>query len=249
MARFFRMHLSVSRRTDISMAAKAIHAVLASYASMGGIAFPSQARIGECLGISGRHVRNGIAELEAAGLVERIAGGGRKSSQYHLAKTDLDPGTDDDNRSFESGTILPLLRKSSSAQGGTVLPGSVEDSFHSERKNTSANAEEHFRLIEEGLIDSSIEELAALSEEFFKLYPKRTELHLAQSYFSGYTLDQAKAALEGLGRWLYSAEWQRDGGQYIPSPAKFLAQKRWKDFPEQASSKLEETPLFDEAVA
>ena len=33
----------------------------------------------------------------------------------------------------------------------------------------------------------------------------------------------------GLERWKQSAQWTRDGGQFIPNPATFLNGERWKD--------------------
>lgn len=30
-------------------------------------------------------------------------------------------------------------------------------------------------------------------------------------------------------RWKRSADWQRDGGRFIPYPATFLSQRRWED--------------------
>ena len=40
---------------------------------------------------------------------------------------------------------------------------------------------------------------------------------------------EASAILDGLRRWKESAEWRKDGGQYVPSPMVFLNQDRWLD--------------------
>jgi hypothetical protein len=36
---------------------------------------------------------------------------------------------------------------------------------------------------------------------------------------------------DGLTRWMQSDQWKRDDGRYIPSPVKWLRDKRWLDHP------------------
>lgn len=226
------------------MSAKAIHAVIASYAGFNGLAYPSQRTIGESLGLSERQVRRGICELEGAGLIVRNHGQGLKSARYSVAPFE-GPALQKPSAFFDedTGQGCPVERSVMSGGSGHKCPV--------DRTRMTGKADMDVRLLEEenrSFLEGEAAALSELAANFFETYPKRTELHLAESYFAGYSLDDAKAAIEGLKRWLGSKEWQREGGQFIPSAAKFLAQKRWKDFPDQAHT-TDETPLFDEAMA
>lgn len=68
---------------------------------------------------------------------------------------------------------------------------------------------------------------------FYAAYPRRVgrpEAWRAWKQMDGDSrLDPIMAGLE---RWRLSAQWMKDGGQFIPHPSTWLRQKRWEDEPE-----------------
>jgi uncharacterized protein YdaU (DUF1376 family) len=74
-------------------------------------------------------------------------------------------------------------------------------------------------------------------DRFIERYPNRIEVdHAAQIWLSmidlGLVTDAMIPDIEaGLTRWVESDQWMRDDGRYIPSPVKWLRDKRWLDHP------------------
>lgn len=69
-------------------------------------------------------------------------------------------------------------------------------------------------------------------EEFWNLYPKKVGKTLAQTSWkkSKVKIDDVLKTLQ----WQIESElWQKQSGQYIPNPATYLNQGRWKDEPSQ----------------
>lgn len=257
MARYFQMHYSVSSRKDLSLAAKAIYGVLSSFERMGG-AFPAQDTIADWIGVSTRHVRNGLTELENAGLLAREKRNGGRVNRYKLVPVEAD----DRNN---SSAVEPMVssekaeetfrNKSSALQApiGRNVPPNAEETFLQERKKRSEKAEELFLLKEDSLKDSlkdgSDRGKESLIEEILERYPNKVKLDLAAQYLSELSVEGLINVRDGLTRWLASEQWGKDRGKWIPAAGTFMAQKAWKDFPKPAPT-LDETPLFvDEEAA
>lgn len=74
-------------------------------------------------------------------------------------------------------------------------------------------------------------------DSFWKAYPKKVGKGAAEKAFAKAKPDDALtekmlSAIEAAKR---SAQWKKDGGQYIPNPSTWLNQKRWEDeLPEEA---------------
>lgn len=66
--------------------AKVLYLILCSYAGEGVEAWPGQVLIAEEMGVTDRHVRNVLGELEAAGLVTTTRQGLNKPNKYHVHK-------------------------------------------------------------------------------------------------------------------------------------------------------------------
>jgi len=125
--RFFPLAEAISARRDISLAAKCVHGVLSAFSRMEGGAFPSQRSIGDALGITARHVRNAVAELEALGLLRRKRRGYHSTHAYELIGNDQTErnGSSALERNISSARghdCSALDRNSSSSVSGTVLP-------------------------------------------------------------------------------------------------------------------------------
>lgn len=68
-------------------------------------------------------------------------------------------------------------------------------------------------------------------EIFWKAYPKKVGKGAAEKSFNKYKPSQAllETMLKAVEQAKQSAQWRRDGGQYIPNPATWLNQRRWED--------------------
>lgn len=76
-------------------------------------------------------------------------------------------------------------------------------------------------------------------EEFWEAYPKKIGKGAARKSWEKLRPCQALRGqiLDSVERYRKTAQWQRDGGQYIPNPSTWLNQERWEDKPEEAAGK------------
>lgn len=67
--------------------------------------------------------------------------------------------------------------------------------------------------------------------EFWQAYPKkRNKARAKQAFFRIKKIDKVfPVMMQALGRQKVSADWQKDGGQYIPLPTTWLNGERWED--------------------
>ncbi|MGL5004271.1 MAG: hypothetical protein ACRDAM_15135, partial [Casimicrobium sp.] len=72
---------------------------------------------------------------------------------------------------------------------------------------------------------------ATMFETFWSAYPKKVGKDDAQRAFEKRNPDAETlgAMLAAITVQAASAQWQKDGGQYIPNPSTWLNQGRWKD--------------------
>jgi hypothetical protein len=79
-------------------------------------------------------------------------------------------------------------------------------------------------------------------DDFWKSYPRKVGKEAARKAFvkCGIALP---VLLDALGHQQASAQWQREGGRFVPHPATWLNQGRWQDEPEPQESEL---PVSDE---
>lgn len=68
-------------------------------------------------------------------------------------------------------------------------------------------------------------------------YPRRAGIDAARRDWAELAPDEKLQAeiARAIQAWIPSAEWQRDGGRFIPKLGKFLRDKRWLDAPAQAA--------------
>lgn len=68
-------------------------------------------------------------------------------------------------------------------------------------------------------------------EKFYKMYPKKVKKQNVKKWFEKNkpSNELFSSMLSSLEQFRASAEWQKDGGQYIPYPSSWLNQKRWED--------------------
>ena len=71
--------------------------------------------------------------------------------------------------------------------------------------------------------------------QFVEAYPRKTGTQIGiQTYISVVRPDEATEVLAGLDRWKTSEAWAKDGGRYIPEPARWLTDGRWHEYPAPA---------------
>jgi hypothetical protein len=54
------------------------------------------------------------------------------------------------------------------------------------------------------------------------------------------TPESVPLIMASLNAWINSEQWSKEGGKYIPAPAKWLREKRWLDKPKQAEPEYAE---------
>lgn len=75
------------------------------------------------------------------------------------------------------------------------------------------------------------EDMCAAFDDFWNAYPRHTNKKAAQQAFQKLNPDDAlmKTILGALSKQRLSAQWTKDGGQFIPHPATWLNGRRWED--------------------
>ena len=74
-------------------------------------------------------------------------------------------------------------------------------------------------------------------DKFWKTYPgdrKRAKPQCRKKWIALGLEKKADEVIEGLGRWLVSKEWVKDGGKFIPAPLVWLNQQNFNEHPSRA---------------
>lgn len=80
-------------------------------------------------------------------------------------------------------------------------------------------------------------------EKLWTAYPKKIGKGAAEKAFKNAKINgHLPYVLAALDRQKGSAQWTKDGGQFIPNPATWINQKRWLDEPEQPKQSIERNP-------
>jgi hypothetical protein len=87
--------------------------------------------------------------------------------------------------------------------------------------------------------------------QFVEAYPRKTGTQIGiQTYLSLIDDGEKSAVLAGLDRWKNSEAWKKDGGKWIPEPARWLTDRRWQEYPAPAHpAGGYETPPFKESFS
>lgn len=81
---------------------------------------------------------------------------------------------------------------------------------------------------------------------FWAAYPpgkgdQREAIEVWAEKYASLSDDEVSAIIKGIEGWSRSEDWVKDGGRFIPGPAKFLREERWKSFPSSRHFGLEDT--------
>lgn len=184
--------------------------VLADHADEHGRSFPSVARMMRMSSMSDRTCQRSIQWLEDNGYLVREMRSG-KSTVYRLTPDRVSPlpPTQCHPRQIDTpDTVSPYPRHSVTPTPDTVSPITIN------------------RTIKE----PSFAQKGAFAE-FWSIYPKRKSKADAEQAWLKLKPDAAltRTILNNLKLQMQSADWQKDGGQFVPYPATYIRKRRWED--------------------
>ena len=106
----------------------------------------------------------------------------------------------------------------------------VEESFHPGRKKASSQSGRKLPVYIDNTVDST-EDIDALFVKFWETYPKKVAKKKALKALKKLNPDKNLFAviIKSLKIHQDSAQWTRDGGQYIPYAASWINDARWED--------------------
>ncbi len=83
--------------------------------------------------------------------------------------------------------------------------------------------------------------IASMFTRFWNEYPRHEAKQTAVKAFEKIKPDEAllETMIASIGRFKQTAQWQEDGGKYIPHPATWLNQRRWEDEPPKAEARYQ----------
>ena len=86
---------------------------------------------------------------------------------------------------------------------------------------------------------------------FWTVYPRKVGRGAAEKVFERINPDKQTfdRMIQAIDQQRCSAQWQRDGGQYIPTPATWLTQRRWEDDLTAVQAQSDAGYSFDIAAA
>lgn len=213
---------------DIPHAGKLLYLVLSSMAHKNGYCWPANETLAAELALSRRRVRELLAMLQERGYirvhVRRTAETNEVERRYIYCGMFQDRETPP-----PSGEDLPDPPAENCPTSGEKSPDPPAKSRHA-IKCKKSKEENIPPIIPQG-------DAQMLFDRFWAAYPKKRAKQDAMKAWAKLAPDMAlcremSAAL----KWQkQSAQWTRDGGQYIPNPGKWIRQRLWEDEPDGTS--------------
>ena len=201
--------------------------------------------LAELAGMKTPNIINLRKTLQAKGLVSYEAGKKGRPTTYKLRILyDMGKGYADDTETNKKGYAETTLKNKKGYAKTTLnyaettlkVPNPAPDKGCRTRKS----------IIKDNIKDTLTSE-GELFEIFWKSYPRKKAKQTAERAFHKKVKpEQFQAIMKALEAQKRSADWQKDGGKYIPYPATWLNGERWEDEleeappPEAATFSLEE---------
>lgn len=194
---------------------------------------------------SERAVQTHLAKMLAMGWLLKVRnGGGRgRSAEYRinpdwLKGADIAPFIPPVDNSVKGADIAPF-----STQKGcnpAHEKGAIHDTKGCNPRHPYITGRTSIGITplppaEAGGADTGVEisKEPAAFEAFFAAYPRKVGKGQAQQVWDQLAPDAAlrKRIVGAVHAWARTPEWQRNGGQFIPKPARWLREARWEDEP------------------
>lgn len=106
--------------SQLSIPSRYLYCVLLRYCGKNDSCYPSQLTLGKKLGMTDRHIRELLAELENNGLITRHRSGFNKANTYYVAK---DLRSDRNQSSVHVGNMFPLHQGTEIPANSTYIKG------------------------------------------------------------------------------------------------------------------------------
>jgi hypothetical protein len=224
----------------------AVYCGLLRFAGKDGRAWPSHNALAALLGCSRNTVIAAIRRLEAEGLVEvERANDGKASNTYRLG---LAPPTSANNglvQQVDGGSAADGLAPVQDLSRGSALNGH-EPNLMNQTHSPKASGPE----------GASQPDLFAADRDggfgrFWALYPRKEKKKAARREWASLAPDAAmqERILAAVAAQASSDQWRRDGGRFIPSPDKWLNDRRWEDEPPASTADTREDHQAKAAAA
>jgi len=203
-------------------------------------AWPAAARIAEDLGLAVNTVKKAISHLRAKGHIV-ITPQKRKGRGYTNHYSVVVPkGSCGDHLSAEKGSWDDHLPTEKGSSGDPFLPRSghsvTEQWSSGDRKVVkpwATNIHQGIYTKEQGAQSDrgGSEQNHPGFEQFWSTYPRQQGKGKARRVWDQLnpSPELAERIVKSVKRHKESEQWQKDNGQYIPSPAKYLEEERWDD--------------------
>ena len=206
--------------------------------------------------VSVKDIDAGVHALAAAGCVTLYKVGGRpylylrnwEKHQYVKNVRPKFPGPEEadpfeesesENGQFEPENISP-------EKSGEIRRNSPAESESESESENESESEQETPYSPPGGGGLSATAAERRFNEFWAAYPKKTGKGAVQKKFAQLKVSDALLAdmLKALEWQKASAQWTKDGGQYIPNPLTWLNQERWKDEPQAATQQTFVNPFW-----
>ena len=214
--KFYKLGRTLAARRDLRPTDKLIMAVLADRIGGNGTCWPGLRSLARDTGLTRPTILQSISRLERTGMLAvQRRGSGRKNS-YNLL--------------VESGKeTIPVAKTKS---GKETLPSGKEPLPEAVKKLDQNQTDPLTRPIKRALkkkIHPGIN--GQLFDRFFSLYPKKRNKGDARKAWSKLNPkpELVQRILSAVEQQRQSADWLKEGGKYIPYPAKWLRGEQWED--------------------
>lgn len=190
---------------------------------------------------SARRIRNKAARAEFYDAICDYALNGtepdldKMSDAAAIGFISAKPNLDASRKKAKSGKAGGSVTQSASKQ-----QANSKQTLSKPQANAKQTASEKEREKEkEKEIEDECPRARACFGEFWEKYPNQVGKEAAVSAWESMAVspEDMKQILEGLERWKRSLEWEKNGGQFIPRPARWLSEKRWLEYPVEAAPK------------
>jgi hypothetical protein len=221
MTNFYKLPADIAQRKDLTGNEKIVYSIITGRIRENGKSWPGLRLIAKDAGITKPTVIEAISKLRAAGLIEVENRGNGRCNHYMISqKSGQEPLPVKD---FDRSNIF-------TTGGQETLPEAV--------KKLYCNRKNH-------LIESLTRGDDDGFSHFWKAYPRRVGKGAARKIWQKIKPDEDLLCrmIAAVERQKLSAQWQKDGGQYIPHPSTWLNHERWED-EYQTEADPTDTPTF-----
>jgi DNA-binding MarR family transcriptional regulator len=219
---YIRIRAEILSRRDLSANAKLLLALIQSFGSKG--LYMSNAQLAEALGLNARTISSLLGHLAGRGLIAVVHPQSRfRRIFFEAAGSGRQPRCSD-----KPTAQIAAAAGQKPASTAQVFCSDCEGFCHHNLKEVNRNvtlkrtpSASSGRQVSEGTI----------FEQFWQAYPRKAAKQAARQAFARLAPDEKLAAvmLEALEQQKASPDWQREGGRFIPYPARWLSGRRWED--------------------